>query len=108
MFEEMEFLQGRYKIRKFYQKINKDRRKFKPKTMIKNGNNIIISNEKGIVSRWKKHFSELLTNDESQQNSLSEQQNRTEDENPLTLPAELFKTTGNAFIFWIHEIITNI
>jgi len=76
----MEFLQRRHKIRMFYQKINKVRREFKPKTnMIKNGDNIIINNGKGIVSRWRKHFSELLINDGSQQNPLSEQQNTTED-----------------------------
>jgi len=41
MFEEMEFLQARYEIKKFYQKINKGRREFKLKTnMIKNGDTI--------------------------------------------------------------------
>jgi len=82
MFEEMEFLQGRHEIRMFYQKINKGRREFKLKT------NMIKKRRQHHNKQWKRNCQQMqkalfLTNEGSQQNPLSEQQNTTEDEDPL-------------------------
>lgn len=130
IFEELEYLQGRHEAKKFYQRINKDRKEFKPRTnLVKNGDGIIISNRDGIVNRWKKCFAELLANNTNERISICEQQDTVIDEDPPsleevraainklqnnrtpgedTIPAELIKIGDASLISRIHGIATDI
>ncbi|XP_013163277.1 PREDICTED: uncharacterized protein LOC106114561 [Papilio xuthus] len=50
-------------VRKFYQRINKGRREFRPKTSAcRDLNGEILSEQKKVLQRWAQHFGQLLGN----------------------------------------------
>ncbi|PSN43351.1 hypothetical protein C0J52_15555 [Blattella germanica] len=59
--EEMESLKGMNDVRAFYQKLNKSRKDFQPRTSLcRSKDGTILSSEETILERWTQHFDELL------------------------------------------------
>jgi hypothetical protein len=63
----LEELESTYSIRdtrKFYKKLNDQRKGFQPRiTMIKKNDGEIVSNQTDVLEQWKQHFDELLNSD---------------------------------------------
>jgi 2'-5' RNA ligase len=59
--EELERLRSNNESKSFYQKINKSRKDFKPRTILcRNKEGTLLSEEDDILRKWAEHFDELL------------------------------------------------
>ena len=71
--EELEHLRSNNENKSFYQKINKSRKDFQPRTISsRNKEGMLLSEEDDILSRWKEHFDELLNKELSDQHVTSQ------------------------------------
>lgn len=127
--EEIEVLRSQNETRKFYQKINKMRKEFKPKVnMCKNKQGDILNDRDDILLRWVEHFSELLGSDENVTPEQFEARNKDQVEDPNIddirkairrlknykapgqdgMPSELYKQGGDTLEKALLEIILKV
>lgn len=130
--EELEKLNSQAEARKFYQKINRGRKEFQPRTNMcrdKEGN--IISKKEDILERWAENFEEKLNEGnmrEEESNTILNNEDEREKEPPSLeevqrainklknnkapgadhLPAELFKHGGNTLLEILQQLIKNV
>ena len=67
--EELERLRSNNESKYFYQKLNKSRKDFQPRTTLcRNKEGMFLSEEDDILRRWAEHFDELLNKEFFNQN----------------------------------------
>ncbi|PNF42710.1 hypothetical protein B7P43_G14181 [Cryptotermes secundus] len=65
---ELEHLRSSNEIRAFYQKLNKSRKDFQPRsTLCRDKEGTILSSDEAILERWAQYFEELLNSNASEQ-----------------------------------------
>jgi hypothetical protein len=72
--EELEHLISNNESKSFYQKLNKRRKDFQPRTMLcQDKEGMFLSEEDDILRRWAEHFDELLNIEFSNQNATNQE-----------------------------------
>jgi hypothetical protein len=130
--EELEHLRSHNESKAFYQKLNRSRKDFQPRTTLcRNKEGTLLSEEDEILSRWTEHFDELLNTETPNQNNIINQENNkvysaTDEPIPTldevnnviqklkdnkapgmnVIKAELITKAGIIFVEHIHQLIT--
>jgi hypothetical protein len=71
--EELEHLRSNNESKSFYQKLNKSRKDFQPRTILcQNKDGMLLSEEDDSLRRWAEHFDKLLNKESFNQNVTSQ------------------------------------
>ena len=63
--QEIETFRGQNEIRKFFRRVNEDRRGFKPRiTQVKRKDGSLVTDKASILERWVEHFDKLLNDND--------------------------------------------
>ena len=132
--KELEHLRSNNESKSFYQKPNKSRKDFQPRTTLcRSEEGILLSEEDDILSIWAEHFDELLNTETSNQKNIINQEIHKVHlaiEEPIPtldevnniiqklkdnkapgidlIQAELIKKASLNFVEHMHQLITNI
>jgi hypothetical protein len=72
--EELERLRSNFESKSFYQKLNKSRKEFQPRTILcQDKEGMFVSEEDDILRRWAEPYDELLNIEFSNQNATSQE-----------------------------------
>lgn len=131
---ELEHLRSSNEIRAFYQKLNKSRKDFQPRTTsCREKEGTILGSDEAILERWAKYFGELLNGnvlEHLEGMTIVQNQGNPEIEEPVPtvneveqaikklknnkapgmdlIPAELVKFAGPEYVKHLHQLIVKI
>ena len=72
--KELECLRNNNESKSFYQKLNKSRKDFQPRTILcRNKEGMLLREGYAILRRWAEHFDELLNTELPHQNIISQE-----------------------------------